>query len=214
MIDQPATKPFLLAIRQLLATDKLVLYGRIDAVPDAEMQAVLVLLERHFEQEAIGYPGTAPKWDARAAAWSAKVVFHAAQLLLYRSHEADALTHYFPAFARPKTPAAILSADRCLRYLPGILLQLEAIDVEDDLIPILKEVLCQWHYSGLLAGLPFDAVDLRTVLENECLAQLYVDRVIKTKNRAMAKRPELQGSVRAALGDYAEVYWKALTSPL
>lgn len=214
MPDSPKSKPFLKAIEQLLETNKLVLYGRIDEVPNAEMQAVLALLKERFEQEATGYPGPMPRWDPVAAGWAAKVLFHAAQLLMYRSQEADALGDYFPGFGLPQTAAAIISADGCLRYLPGILRHLEAIDVEDELIPILKEVLREWHYSGLLADSPPIPTDLTTVIEDECLMRLYVDRIIETKNKTMAARQELRGLVLAALGNHRIAYWKALNSAL
>ena len=211
MIDQPISSPFLQAIDQLLETNTLVLYGRIDEVPPAEMQAVLALLKERFEREAVGYPGTSPAWDAAAAGWAIKIVFHAAQLLLYRSHEAEALTYYFTSFDHPKTAAAIVSADSCLRYLPSILRQLESIDVEDELIPILQEVLREWHYTGLLVNSPPEAENLATILENECLRQLYVDRIIETKNHEMAARTQVQGLVRAAMGGHPEAYWNDLT---
>jgi hypothetical protein len=210
MSDFSETKPFLKAIEQLLETNKLVLYGRIDEVPTEEMQAVLELLQERFKQEASGYPGAMPHWDPAAASWAVKVLFHAAQLLLYRSHEAEALVHYFPNFGHPQTAAAIISADGCLRYLPGILRHLEAIDVEDELIPILKELLQEWHYSGLLADSPEEPADLTSVLGDECLARLYVDRIIETKNKAMAAQPELRGLVLAALGNHEKTYWNAL----
>lgn len=186
------------------------LYGRISETPTTDMPTVLELLQERFDQEATGYPGPLPGWDAAAGEWAVQVVFHAAQLLLYRSHDREALTGYFTGFGRPKTAAAILSADIILRYLPSILRQLEAIDVEDELIPLLNGVLREWHYTGLLADLsPEDAID--TILAEECLAQLYADRVIERKNKEVAARPELQGLVLAALGDHTEIFWKDLS---
>ena len=210
MIDHPPSNPFVQTIEQLLEDDTLILYGRTDEIPTADMQAVLELLEERFEREAIGYPGPPLKWDAVAAGWSVKVIFYAAQLLLYRSHDVDDLAYYFAGLGQPKTAAAIASADICLRYLPSILRQLEAIDVEDVLIPILQGVLHEWHYTGLLAGLTPDPKNLEAILEDESLTQLYVDRVIETKNRAAAALPELSGSIVGALGNHAEVYWKEL----
>ena len=210
MIDHPSPSPFLQAIEQLLETGTLTLHGRIDEVPAADMRVVLEVLKERFEREATGYPGPPLKWDAIAAGWSVKVVFYAVQLLLYRSHDVDDLAYYFAGLGQPKTAAAIASADICLRYLPSILRQLEAIDVEDVLIPILQGVLHKWHYTGLLAGLTPDPKNLEAILEDESLMQLYVDRVIETKNRAAAALPELSGSIVGALGNHAEVYWKEL----
>ena len=210
MLDSPRTKPFFRAIEQLLNTNKLILYGKVDGVSTTEMEAVLELLKERFERVATGYPGPTPRWDPEAAGWAALVLFHAAQLMLYRSHKADALVDYFPAFDHPKTAEAIISADSCLRYLPAILRHLEAIDVEDELIPILKNLLGEWHFSGLLADSPPEPTDLTTVVEDECLAGLYVDRIIETKNKTLARRPEFQGLVSSALGNHAKEYWKAL----
>ena len=168
------------------------------------------VLKERFEWEATGYPSTSPKWNTEAASWAVRVVFHAAQLLLYRSQEVADLAHYFTSFSQPKTAAAIASADICLRYLPSILRELEAIDVEDELIPILRGMLHEWHYTGLLADPTPDPKNLEVVLGDESLTQLYVDRIIETKNRAAAALPELRGLVLGALGNHAEVYWNDL----
>jgi len=210
MIDQAPEMPFLQAIEHLLATDKVVLYRRIDEVSTSESEAVTALLKEQFDREAAGYPGTTPCWHPEAAAWAARVLFHAAQLVLYRSHDAESLEHYFPVFDRTKTADAVISADICLRYLPDVLRFLAEIDVDDALIPVLESVLGEWHYSGLLADPTPEPADLTTVVENDCLARLYADRVIKTKNEAMAARPELRSLVLTALGDHGATYWKIL----
>ena len=214
MLLTDTESPFLRTIEQLLTTSKLVLYGRIDVIAPAELAAVLDLLHTRYEQEAIGYPGTPPEWDAAAAEWSAKVLFYAGQLVLYRHAEVETLTEYFPKFMSTTTPAAQLSADLCLRYLPALLHHLDAIHPDDELIGVLRDLLAEWPYSGLLANPAVEVIDLTGITKNACLRQLYLDRVIGTKNKAVAERPELQKYIRELLGNHAATYWKALTPTL
>ena len=206
----PAPRPFLQTLHDLLRTGHLTLHGRLPAVPVEELVAGLELLREAYEREAAGYPGTPPEYDLAAAAWSAKTLFHAAQLLLYRTHDAAALTDLFPPFEHARTPGAILTADLCLRYLPSLLRQLELLDVEDELIPVLRRILTRWHYSGLLLYAPFPDADLTPILADDCLARCYVDRVIATQNMDMGARPELQGNLRGAMGNHASAYWPEL----
>ena len=210
MSATPETSPFLKTIEQLLETNNLVLYGRIDRIATSELTTVLRLLRDRYEQEATGYRGTPPPWDEAAAEWSAKVVFHAGQLILYRQHEGDELSDYFPIFPGPITPAAQLSADICLRYLPALLQHLDAIHPDDELIEILRQLLGQWPYTGLLANPSEAPNNLSLVLKDDCLRQLFVDRVIATKNEAVAERPEVQPHITAALGNHAATYWREL----
>lgn len=198
----------------LLHTNELVLFGRIDEISPLQIEPVLDLLRNQYNAEIVGYPRTVPPFAETAAAWSAKTLFYAAQLLMYREHRADSLPDFFPPFGELKSAAAILSADLSLRYLPSILLQLEHIDVEDPLIPILKEVLKEWHYSGLLAKTDLGVPVFDEAFDDTCLLQLYVDRVIARKKKKIGQMDKIRPLVLSALGDYEKVFWKDFNSTL
>ncbi len=104
--------------------------------------------------------------------------------------------------------AAILTADICLRFIPEILMQLDRADVEDPLIKILKSILHEWHFSGLLGKEILKAVEFGSAFENQCLLQTYVDRVIDKKQTQIAQQEKIKPHILASLGGYRDIFWK------
>jgi len=198
----------------LVHHQKLVLFGQIDEISPSQMEPVLDLLHQQYSTEAVGYPNQAPTFSIAAASWSASILFHAAQLLLYRSHNLSDLHDFFPPFNEEKSAGGILSADLSLRYLPSILRELRNIDVDDALIPILENILQEWHYSGLLSQVDLEGISFGIAYKNNCLKQLYVDRVIARKQLKVAQLPAIKGAVISALGDYQPLLWKAFNENL
>ncbi|RYZ45870.1 MAG: hypothetical protein EOP49_24365 [Sphingobacteriales bacterium] len=94
--------------------------------------------------------------------------------------------------------------------MPLLLLQTQKIDADDVLASIVKDQLETWHYSGIGAELDCSKMAFEAILGNECLHQLYIDRVIKMKDHNRAMLPELAPGIAAALGIYAAVFWKEL----
>lgn len=205
---QSLSNPFYRMIERLLGANELVLFGRINNISEKQSESVLGLLRGYYDKEAKAYPFVAPIFNKEAALWSSKVLFHAAQLLMYREHEADSIHQLIPSFSKPKSAATILTADVSLRFIPNILKQLEVIDIEDSMIPILEALLKEWHYSGLLSDVEIIAPTFNEAFDDKCLMQMYTDRVIDRKKLIIAKNEYVFPWVSASLGDYAEIYWK------
>jgi len=206
--------PFFRMIERLLETGELVLFGRVDQPTEEEEQSVVAFLKSRYDYEALGYPHFAPPFDEAAALWSSKILFHAAQLVMYRQHEAESLKDYIPPFPTPQTSSAILTADLSLRYLPAILTYLEQISVEDPLIPLLKTTLESWHYSGLLSTYKLNTPEFHNAYDDPCLLQLYVDRVIRQKKKTIGQTDKLKPYVLSTLGNYDTLFWKDFNSEL
>lgn len=200
--------PFYRMIKNLFLTEDLVLYGQIDTITEAHAAAVLGFLSKFYQEEAVGYPGAAPEFHQASADWSAKILFHASQLVMYRAHSGESLIQFIPPYEGEMTPAAMITADLCLRFIPSILAHLEQIDLEDELIPLLKALLRQWHFSGLLSDVSLEGVELDPILQDECLTKLYIDRIIEQKKKKVGQRLELKPLVQSALGNYENQFWK------
>lgn len=200
--------PFYKMIENLLRTNKIVLFGRMDVISLEQEKQVLELLENHYNRESIGYPNIPPPFEKEAAIWSSKILFYATQLVMYREHSGHSLANFFPRFNHPKSTAAILTADLSLRYLPSILKYLEQIDIEDELIQILHKILTEWHYSGLLSDMKLEPANLESMMEDNCLKQLYVDRIIKHKRKKIGNKKEIKHLVLSALGNFKNEFWK------
>jgi len=195
-------------IDNLFQTEKLVLFGRIDSVSEEEQSEVIKLLEAHFNLESLDYPNPTPLFHRDAAIWSSTILFHAAQLVMYREHNSDSLKNFFPDFGQPKSASSIITSDLCLRFIPSILKYLEQIDIEDELIPILKKLLTEWHYSGLLSDITLNSIDVEPILIDSCLSKLYVDRTIEQKKNEVGQTKGIKPLILSALGDYKNQFWK------
>ena len=198
---------FLKMIQQLWEKEEIMLYGNIMSITDEEIGAVGAFLKKAYNREALDYPHQTPEFDYQAAQWAAKTIYLAAQLLLYRENKETDLPKIILAYERKITPAAILSVDLCLRFLPALIKELKLIDQEDSLIEILEEILKDWHYSGV--NHPMNEEDLNfEIIENDpCLLQLYCDRVIKNKNQKLANHKALINQIKANLGNHKNQLW-------
>jgi hypothetical protein len=201
---------FLQMLQHLRHYEEIMLYGNLLHVSKEDGLAAAAYLEAEYKTEALDFPFKAPRFDADAALWAAKILYIATQLLFYREHKEADLESLLPTYNKDIDAAAMLSADLTLRFLPLVITQLKRIDPEDGLIELLTAQLVTWHYSGIAFPLPgaqlcFDVVD-----SNKCLQQLYVNRVIEYKRLALADHPALTASVRASLGLFSNHFWTDL----
>lgn len=196
-------------LRAIREQEEIILYDNILHVSEHEQHQAIDFLNHQYQKESIDYPHKAPSFDSNAALWGAKTLYHSAQLVLYRENKDADLEQIIPNYSGAITPNAMLSADLCLRFIPGILMQLNLIDAEDKLIDVLEKILEKWHYSGIAHEIPTESVDFTTILSDACVLQLYLNRVIEYKNLKLATHPALQKHLIANLGIHGDEFWKA-----
>lgn len=194
-------------IYQLRTKEEIILYNKLLYFNEDDEALVKEFLKIEFDVESENHPFSTPKYHAESALWAAKIVYTACQILLYREHKEAELKDLLPLFSQAITTETILSADLCLRFLPQLLAEAMRIDPEDPLIPILENILNQWHYSGIGIELTIEKFDFDLIFSNPCLEQLYIDRVIEKKDRKRAELPQMLEKIRATLGNYTEKYW-------
>lgn len=142
--------------------------------------------------------------------WAAKTLYLACQLLLYRENKSDEIPQLLQPYQHTIDASAILSADLCLRFLPQVIQAGKSIDPEDILVVTIENMLRVWHYSGIGSHASNDQLSFAEINANECLLQLYTDRVIEKKDLQRAQHPAIATQVRASMGNYAQVFWKEL----
>lgn len=199
---------FLQMVQHLRQHEEVMLFGNVLRIDDTDASETVSFLQEEYRTESLEYPFSPPPFDAAAALWAAKTLNLAAQLLLYRENKPDDLGALFPAFDREITPSAILSADLCLRFLPDTLRELKLIDSLDPLILILETILQAWPYSGITYSSAKREVYDEIILNDPCLMQLYLNRIIHFKNLQLAQQAPFRERIAAALGLYAPDYWK------
>ncbi len=197
-------------IQHLRKNEEVMLYGNLLTIEKEEVEAIINFLKEEYQSESLNYPYAIPPFDEQAAFWGAKTIYLATQLLLYRENRLEDLSNLLKSFEGEVSASTILSSDLCLRFLPEIIKELKLIDPEDSLIEILESSLYVWHYSGINYALDIEKLDLETILSNECMQQLYCNRIIQYKNLKLANHNSLNHLILADLGNYSSMFWKEL----
>ncbi len=203
---------FLKTIFRLRQREEVLLFTNILKIKSIEQREVLQFLHEEYRTEALNYPHEAPDFDEAAALWAAQTVYWAAQFILYRENNAEDLEKILKDFKGQVSPSAILSVDLCLRFLPAMLVQLKMIDPEDEMVEILENILYRWHYSGVNYSLDIEKLDMKPVMDNACLLQLYLNRIIEYKKIKLAESELFKPHIKSNLGMYANEFWGALSS--
>lgn len=205
-------KPFYFhqTITHLLKEEEVILYNRLIPIREEEAKWTVEVLKQQYEKECLEYPHQAPPFDEAAALWAAKVLYITAQLLLYREAKVEEVPQLFPGDNLEVSASTILSVDITLRFLPQLLFSAKAIDFEDVLIPLLEKILEKWHYSAIGHEMEVENLDFAPILNDNCVKQLYADRIIEHKVRTLAEHPAMQQQVKGSMGDYATYFWSDL----
>lgn len=198
---------FLKMIQHLRQNEEIMLYGNILSASSEECSQVTDFLKSEYEKELSGYPPGAPPFYSEAALWAARIVYVSAQLLLYRENKEKDFAVLLPSYEGDNTPAAVLSADLCLRFLPDMLVQFKLIDSEDPLIELLEKILVTWHYSGVTYSLKPETLDLTMLHTDASLFQLYCDRIFENKNLLLAQHTAFRDTIISQLGIYGTTFW-------
>jgi hypothetical protein len=202
---------FLQMIRQLREGEQVILYDNVLSWDSSEEAKIIDFLYLELKNESFHYPLKVPEFNSQAAFWAAKTIYLAAQLIQYRDHSEKDVNNFFTDFDGELSPSVILSADLCLRFLPDMLLQLKAIDSQDRLIEILEKIANKWHYSMIRYPLELEGLSFEVVFSDQCLKQLYINRIIENKKLKLAELPACYEAVSAALGIYRAELWKEFT---
>ena len=200
-------------LHHLLTTGAVTLASRPAPFEPADLPAAEALLRDYYADDCRELPGAAPAFDARAAAWAAAYLYHTVQLALVRELDETVVQAQLADFTGEITPAVIYSADLTLRYLPDLLRLAKGLAPGDALVARLRATAGQWPFSfvGAEVGEEGEAAGAAAaearLLAHPALRQEYIDRIIRTQDRARAARPHLLPLVHAALGRYAATLW-------
>jgi hypothetical protein len=194
-------------IKKLRKHEVVLLYANNLVIAENDAQACLNFLQKEFERESLNFPHQPPAFDSKAALLGARVIYLASQFLLYRENKPKDLPGMFPEFDGKKNPAAMLSADLCLRFLPDLIEELELIDITDELIGLLKNLLVQWPYSALLLKSDSNKIAFSLLTTDPCLHQLSADRITARHKIGLAQLPEFSTLIESNLSIYKQDLW-------
>jgi hypothetical protein len=179
---------------------------RIQPLSDEDEQAAEALLRQSYARDILDMPHTAPAFDSAAARWGALYLYRSVQAAVLRDLDDVILTNLLADYTGPRTHAALYSADLCLRYLRDLAWLAKGLAPDDILLTYLQRIAQRWPLSTV--GMAIEtAIDLDTLWEHPSLRQAYIDRVVRTRDKAALRHARVREAVHTSLGDYAATLW-------
>ncbi len=158
-------------LQRLLADGEAVLSGPPDRGQAAA--ADRAVLARDFADHALDVAGPPVPFDPAAASAAAHLLAAACWHLVAPDAAPD-----LPPLGEPGTPAAHLSADVALRFLPAVHRRAALRSADDPLAAALADVSCRWPLSGVLADLPGPPAGGLDFDGHPSLQLLYAERLV------------------------------------
>ena len=187
---------------------------------------LLVDFERTWRMDL---PSNVPPYSPAAGTWAAKMLFRAAQLLMFRDIPA---TEVERSFTDPPPPddqslESHYSVDLTFRFLPDLTNFSQAVATDDPLSIQLQRWCHQWPISsvGVRAwknqhaesnqtnadASTSDAseddcqLNLTGFIDDPCLLQIYVDRILSRKDRSRINHPKIINEIKRIAGAHPDL---------
>ncbi|WP_426276274.1 hypothetical protein ACN9MN_15165 [Chryseobacterium sp. S-02] len=202
--------PFLDTLFLLRKEECITIFADVKKISPKEEQEVAEYFETEFEKERLEFLSDQIPFDKEAAIWAAKILYHSVQLYLVRENTEKDLVKLIPGFKGKLNLSSKLSADLSLRFLPQIVIALKNVDADDPLIPLLENILKQFHYSGVELNLELEHLNWREELKDTTYRKLYLERIVDNKTYRLAEIPCIHELLTAEFGWYKNVFWKEL----
>ncbi|HEX7449292.1 MAG TPA: hypothetical protein VF306_17185 [Pirellulales bacterium] len=153
---------------------------------------------------------TPPPLHLAAARWAAELLYRACQALVYRHLDAATVRQSLAVPCPAALDASVVySADLTLRYVPDLAALARGVAAHDVLVEELHRIAAAWPLSSVgmltLNAEQLAAAALDIFVADDCLRQLYVDRVIARRDAVRLAHPAVAEGVRQALGMYTDL---------
>lgn len=202
--------PFLDTLFLLRKEGTLTIFSDFKTLSEKEEKEAEDFFESDFEKERLDFLSDKIPFNKEAAIWSAKVLYHSAQLYLIRKDTAKNLEKVIPQYLGEKNVSAILSADLSLRFLAQLLHALQIADSTDPLVKMLENILHQFHYSGIGLDLNLEKINWEEELKDKIYRKLYLERIVEKKAYSLAEIPYINQLLIAEFGMYKDIFWREL----
>jgi hypothetical protein len=173
---------------------------REEVEPEAEK-----ILKDFDQLYRLHLPGIAPDFVPEAAVWGAKMLHRGCQFLVCRDIDGEIVMKAMQeACPVVRSPAVAYSVDLTFRFLPDLIGMTRNVASGDPLLQSLLQLARDWPLSSVgVEGV--ESVDTSHFINNACLRQLYVDRVLERKDFTRLGSPEVNQAIQQALGAHEEL---------
>jgi hypothetical protein len=149
-------------------------------------------------------PSGLPAFDATAAAYGARTLYAACQLLAFRNFTAADIDRAIVIPPCRPNPAEDFSVDLVMQFLPDVLRLAKAAAPQDPLVLRLLDLGRRWPLSSVgIANIGH--VDSSRLKQNPALWRRYLDRVLATGDSPRLGDCVVRRAIEAAIGAYPEL---------
>lgn len=172
--------------------------------PASEAQAIQQLLTLD-ERRRLEMAHEPPPMRTEPALWGATMLYRICQFLVFREIPARVIERDLAVPCPGERNASqVYSVDLTLHRLPELLVRAARIASADPLVRRMQRLAWEWPLSsvGIAVDVPAEGPepDVAAILSQPSLLQLYVDRILQTKDRSRLYHPAVSAAVRNALG--------------
>ncbi len=178
--------------------------GKSDISP-ADVTEATLRLHCYASDERTALPGVPPTVDAAAAMWGLTAMFAACSLIVHRQQTVEMFASQFDSQQLDSSSSNVVySVDLALRFLPDVHRLATKLSESDPLCDVLEELGRRWPLSSV--GMSFrepqetSAVDTAAWWSDDCLRQVYLDRIIEREDFMRLHESCVADSLRAVIG--------------
>tara|TARA_Y100001934_G_scaffold243403_1_gene300012 strand:+ start:5390 stop:6034 length:645 start_codon:yes stop_codon:yes gene_type:complete len=180
--------------------------------PPKESGAILasatLAIERLDARRRLEMAHEPPALNREQALWALRIMYRAAQFLVFRSVNADVVIKD-PGVPCPdgEVNSRTYSVDLFFAWLPEFHRRAARISKEDPLTKSMERMGCAWPLSGVGMAIEADHRSRTQMewMENPSLRQSLIDRVIATRDDAWLANDRVRNIVRDAVNPFPEL---------
>lgn len=188
----------------------LFVHGRVrlttdESPSDADLSEACATVARFEKTMQLDLPGTPPAIDEPALRWALASFYQACQFQVYRHLGATSLAERFAEEPpRSSTAEAHYSVDLIFRFLPDLVTLARSGSPDDPLLVVLQSWSELWPLSSVGVS-DLNPPHCESILANECLLRLYVDRILRTQDTSRLTDQRIRDEVSRAVGAFPDL---------
>ncbi len=175
-----------------------------DPSPSVPANKAAQLLSPYLKEldhaDRLASPPGLPPLSLGPGAWAMTRLYEAACCLVFRELDEAAVRRRLSApCPQSASPSTAYSVDLAFRHLPELLDLARGLSEDDCLVTCLRALARNWPLSSV--GVPrLGPVECDSFIGNDALKQIYVDRIIETRDFSRLTDPVVAEALRASVG--------------
>jgi len=194
---------FILSLKE---EGRVAIKGKLHPFDAQDFEESKQLLRKYYDEDRIEMPFDPPVYSEKAALWASEYLYTAIQLTVLRDAGEEMIFEHLKPFDGDNDPSEIYSADLMLRYMPELFELAKGLAPADVLVQELRRTALSWPFSSV--GIELEqAVNDDNIFDHPSLKYVYVDRIIKEKDKTRLKNARVVDCIHEIAGEHLQIFW-------